>query len=75
METWLLVLKGHDFEGKLPEKVFDRINLKKKFYGRPLPASRRCTELALEQLQRPDALDILRQRPSFQRFAEQLQSW
>jgi hypothetical protein len=75
LETWLLVLKGHDFDGKPPEKIFDRSNLKKKFYGRPLPASRRCTELALEQLRRPDALDVLRQRPSFQHFADQLRSW
>jgi hypothetical protein len=72
LETWLLALKGHDFEGKPPEKTYDRPALKKKFYGRPIPPSQRCTELALQQLQRPDALDILRQRPSFQHFAEQL---
>jgi hypothetical protein len=75
LETWLLVLKHHDFEGKPPEKTYDRPALKKKFYGRPIPPSHRCTELALQQLQRPDALDILRQRPSFQHFAEQLRAW
>jgi hypothetical protein len=75
LETWLLVLKGHDFEGKRPEQTYDRPSLKKKFYGHPLPPSRRRTELALEQLRRPDALDILRERPSFQHFEQQLRSW
>ena len=75
LETWLLILKGHDFEGKRPEQTYDRLSLKKKFYGRPIPPSRRCTELALEQLRRPDALDILRERHSFQHFEQQLRSW
>lgn len=75
LETWLLSLNGHDFGGKRPEQTYDRSSLKKKFYGRPIPPSRRCTELALEQLRRPDALDILRQRPSFQHFEQQLRSW
>jgi hypothetical protein len=75
LETWLLVLKEHDFENRRPEQTYDRPSLKKKFYGRPIPSSRRCTELALEQLRRPDALDILRLRPSFQHFEQQLRSW
>jgi hypothetical protein len=75
LETWLLCLNGHDFGDRRPEQTYDRPALKKKFYGRPIPPSRRCTELALEQLGRPDALDILRQRPSFQHFEQQLRSW
>ncbi|HEX8823307.1 MAG TPA: hypothetical protein VF794_25500 [Archangium sp.] len=31
--------------------------------------------IALEQLHRPDALDILRARPSFQHFEQQVRSW
>ncbi|NVJ24843.1 hypothetical protein HUW62_26820 [Myxococcus sp. AM011] len=75
LETWLLQLRGDDFGGLSPESRYDRSQLKKQFYGRPLPPSSRCTDLALEQLKRPDALDRLRERKSFQHFASQLQGW
>lgn len=75
LETWLLQLRGDDFGGRPPETRYDRAQLKKQFYGRPLPPSSRCTQLALEQLARPDALDRLRERKSFQHFAAQLQGW
>lgn len=75
LETWLLVLRGHDFGGKSPERVYYREGLKREFYGQPLPPSSRRTELALAQLRRPEALEMLRERPSFQLFAQQLRGW
>lgn len=71
----LVASKGCQFVVATHSPVLLNAFLKKKFYGRPLPLSRRCTELALEQLRRPDALDVLRQRPGFQHLADQLRSW
>lgn len=74
METWLLVLRGDDM-GAEPERVHHRRVLKKQFFGKPLPPVATRTDLALEQIRRPDALDILRRRPSFALFEAQLTTW
>lgn len=74
LETWLLVLRGDDM-GSLPERQFDRKFLKRKFFGQPLPPEEIRIKLALEQIQKPNALDILRHRPSFRLFEEQLAPW
>lgn len=75
METWLLAVKGHDFNAPTPEQYFNRSAMKKQFFGRKgLPVSVR-TQMALAELQRPESLEILRQRKSFQHFEQQLAAW
>ncbi len=49
--------------------------LKKRFFGKPLPPVEDRRSLALAELQKPEALAILRQRKSFRHFEAQLQAW
>ena len=74
IETWLLVLRGMEFSGE-PEKTYDRRALVKRFFGSPKPPVATRVSLAPSELRRPDALDILRARPSFQRFEARLTVW
>lgn len=74
IETWLLHLRGDALEPS-PERVFDRPNLKKRFFGRPLPPAAERLAAALAQVQRSDALDRLRERRSFALFESQLSAW
>ncbi|HEX8700318.1 MAG TPA: hypothetical protein VF815_15835 [Myxococcaceae bacterium] len=75
LETWLLVVSGHPFKESSPEKRYSRPVLKKDLFGDPhLPQEKRL-EKALDVLKRPDALERLRQRPSFQRFEARLAGW
>jgi hypothetical protein len=75
IETWLLVLRGFDFKEGSPERRFDRKALKRDFFGKPLPAERERTRLAIQQLERPDALAVLRERRSFRHFEAQVSGW
>ena len=78
LETWLLHLRGdlHDKNPDLlPERIYDRRELKRQFFGRPVPASQERTAMALRLLEPPTALDRLRQRPSFMRMERQLAAW
>ena len=75
LETWLLAIQGHQFKAPTPEQYYDRSAMKTLFFGRKgLPVTVR-TKVALEELQKPDSLDILRQRRSFRRFEQQLAAW
>jgi hypothetical protein len=75
LETWLLVLKKHDFREPTPEQRYSRPALKKDLFGKPLPPEEERTRMALRLLQVPGALELLRQRPSFQRFEARLAGW
>ncbi len=75
METWLLAVKGHPFNAPTPEQYYNRRAMKKQFFGRAgLPVTVR-TQMALAELQKPESLEILRQRKSFQHFEDQLLAW
>jgi hypothetical protein len=74
LETWLLFLRGDPLEPS-PEQVYDRSNLKKQFFGLPKPHCDRRTEMAQAQLGTSDALQRLRERPSFHLFEQQLAEW
>ncbi|MGE0551355.1 MAG: hypothetical protein AB7O24_22625 [Kofleriaceae bacterium] len=72
MEAWLLAIRDGLAD---PERQYNRRVLKTQFYGKPTPPAAARTQLALAVLQRPDALDVLRQRPSFQRFEAVVTAW
>jgi hypothetical protein len=76
LETWLLALRGDPLE-PTPEQAnaYSRDVLKRRFFGRPQPPVERRIELARVELSRPDALDVLRERPSFRRFEARLSHW
>ena len=74
IETWLLHLRGDELTPSA-EQVYNRPTLKKRFFGKPLPASKQRIQLALEQLQRADALLRLRERASFRLLESQLAAW
>jgi len=74
LETWLLVLRGGAFDGP-PEGFYYRPFLKASFFGKPLPPVERRTLMALEQVEKPGALSMLRERPSFRLFEDQLNAW
>ena len=76
IETWLLAIRGTPpFTTKSPEQQYHREPLKKAFFGkRALPVASRI-ELALAELQKPNALAVLAQRPSYGRFAAGFASW
>lgn len=75
IETWLLVLRGHVFASPTPEQRYDRAALKKDFFGKPIPSLATRIALAQALVARPDAIDVLRARPSFQRFADRVGDW
>jgi hypothetical protein len=74
IETWLLVLRG-DALTPTPEHVSNRNALKKQFFGKPHPPLATRVQMARQVLGRPDALEILGARPSFQRFVERIRGW
>lgn len=76
LETWLLALRGDPLE-PTPEtaSAYSRGVLKKRFFGKPQPHVARRIELARAELARPDALENLRRRPSFQRFEARVSYW
>lgn len=49
--------------------------LKKCFFGKPFPPSAERLKLALAEVNKPDALERLRARPSFARFEQQARAW
>lgn len=76
IETWLLVLRDHEFANVVPEKNYDRGSLKKQFWATDLQApDARRVEIIASALAREDALDVLRQRPSFVQFEAQVGGW
>jgi len=75
LETWLLVLKGHPFTEPVPEKRYARRVLKKDLFGKHSPPEAERTRIALDLLKVPRALELLRERPSFQRFEARLAKW
>lgn len=74
IETWLLILRGHTF-ASAPESTYHRDVLKKCFFGKPFPPSAERLKLALAEVNKPDALERLRARPSFARFEQQARAW
>jgi len=74
IETWLLVARGDEFEGR-PESGFHRPTLKKRLYGKPAPPVAKRLELALGVLADPNALRRLQKLRSFARFEQQARSW
>jgi hypothetical protein len=74
LETWLLYLRG-DAMLPSPEQIYDRKKLKELFFGKPFPPTEKRTALALEQLQKPEALTKLRDLRSFKQFEAHLASW
>lgn len=76
LETWLLCLRGSPaFSSPTPEQQYDRRVLKRRFFGDPLPPVADRVRLALAEVQRPEALDVLRRRRSFLAFEAQLAAW
>jgi hypothetical protein len=75
IETWLLCLRHHDFKEPTPEQRYHRDALKGDFFGKPLPPATIQRRLALAELDKPGALDILRERRSFRHFEAQLADW
>jgi hypothetical protein len=75
LETWLLIIKGHPFTEPTPEQRYNRRVLKKDCFGKPTPSSHEQQRMALELLSRPDALEKLSPRPSFQHFVDQVRAW
>jgi hypothetical protein len=75
VETWLLVLRGQAFSSPTPEQYYGRTALKKAFFGKRIPPLATRVALAEAELARPNAIDVLRERPSFQRFAERVRDW
>jgi hypothetical protein len=71
----LLFLKGHSFSAPTPGQDHARDVLKKKFYGKPKPPRAGRIKLALDLLDRSDAVERLRERRSFRHFEEQLAGW
>lgn len=74
VETWLLHLRGDSLDPS-PEQVYHRPTLKKRFFGKPLPPAEDRIALALQQIQRADALERLRERRSFRLMETQLAAW
>lgn len=76
IETWLLVLRGAPLE-PTPEQAsaYNRNALKKKFFGKTTPPLATRIALAKAELEKPNALDLLEERPSFRRFAERVAAW
>ena len=75
LETWLLHVRGDAFTAPTPEQQYGRRVLKKRFFGKsPLPETERL-RMALAEVRKPDALDVLRQRRSFRHFEAQLADW
>lgn len=74
IETWLLTIRGDDL-GESPEGNYHRPTLKKKFYGERKPSFERGLAIAMVELRKTNAVDVLRRRESFQRFAGHLASW
>jgi len=75
LETWLLCIRGDEFTAPTPEQQYGRRILKRRFFGTPEPPVRLRLQLALAEICKPGALDILRQRRSFQHFEAQLADW
>jgi hypothetical protein len=75
IETWLLHLRGHAFGGPTPEHSYHRRQLKTLFFGKEVLSRETKIARAQELLSRPDALDRLRERASFQRFERRLARW
>lgn len=74
IETWLLWLRGYSFR-QTPERSFDVNSMKRWFYGTRKPPVELQIQQAAVEIDRPDALDRLRERPSFVRFERQARSW
>lgn len=75
IETWLLSIRGVSFVAPTPEQYYNRPALKRQFFGKgALPIAQKIL-LATQELNKPTALSILRQRPSFQRFEARLVGW
>jgi len=75
LETWLLCVRGDKLKAPTPEQFYYRWYLKKLFFGSPIPEEAERARLAIDQLGKPDALDILRQRRSYRYFEMQLCGW
>lgn len=76
IETWLLYLRGHEFPGTgKPEQRYDRRALKRDFFGTlSLPRADQL-KLALAEVERPNALERLRDLRSFKLFEVQAAAW
>lgn len=74
IETWLLAIRGSVLTPSAEQK-YSRSAIKKEFFGKPMPPLAQRIALAVHELQKPDALTILGERPSFRRFMNRLQGW
>ncbi|MFS8065378.1 MAG: hypothetical protein ACMG6S_03295 [Byssovorax sp.] len=76
LETWLLVIRGETLSPS-PEQAhaYSRSALKKRFFGDSIRSQATRTVMALEQIQKPEALERLRALPSFRLFADQVDRW
>jgi hypothetical protein len=75
LETWLIHARGFPPLVPSPEQVYDRRELKLQLFGEPESYKGKKLEIAKSALDKPGALDRLRERPSFQRFEAQLLAW
>jgi len=74
IETWLLAIRGDELIPTAEQK-YNRSAIKKEFFGRQIPPLAQRIALAMHELQKPNALTILGERPSFNRFVNRLRSW
>ena len=75
IETWLLCLRGDLLEPS-PERYYNRPALKRRFFGSgSQPPIEKRKALALSLIEKPEALMLLRERPSFRHFESQLAGW
>jgi hypothetical protein len=76
LETWLLCARGHRFTTRSPERFYDRDQLKELLYGKaPFPAQAERVRMALDELNGPGMLGVLRERRSFHRMEIQFRGW
>lgn len=75
LETWLLCIRGDTFKAPTPEQEYGRAALKKRFFDKPTPPESVRLARALAEIRKPEALDVLRRRRSFQQFEAQLTGW
>jgi hypothetical protein len=75
IETWLLAVRGVTVNAPSPEAYYNRRAMKATFFGKPTPPQATRIQLAITELQKTGAMQILEARPSFVRFRDQLAAW
>jgi len=75
LEAWLLAARGGLDDDERLEAIYQRSQLKKRCWGRPMPPDEDRQAMALEWLSEPGVLDRLRRCASFGLFERCLLTW